>query len=106
MTISIVEARDRCKPGSNPLGGVIGGPTRSAKSRILAEIQERSKLGAVTKPSDDVQGLRVEVKWEPMKGVLNVSLSPEDANLSNEFLEIVCDQLACDATLFVLTFVC
>jgi hypothetical protein len=86
-----VESRDKLKPGSNPLGGVIGGPARSAKARILAEIQEKSKMGTATKPSDDVEGLKIEVKWEPTKGALGVNLSPEESKLTSELLKIVCE---------------
>jgi mediator of RNA polymerase II transcription subunit 14 len=90
VTISIVEAREPPKIGSNPLGGFIGGPVRPPKARILAEIQERSKLGATTKPSDDVEGLKIEVTWEPTKGALNVSLPPYEAKLSSDSIKIVC----------------
>jgi len=84
-----VEFRDKLKPGSNPLGGVIGGPARTAKARMMAEIQEKSKLGVSTKPSDDVEGLKIEVKWEPTKGTLGVNLSSEESKLTSEFLKIV-----------------
>ena len=51
-------------------------PTRPQKARVLAELQQRSKLGNL-KPSDEVEGLKFEVCWQPAKGALGVIISPE-----------------------------
>lgn len=65
-----------------------GGPARSPKSRILSEIQRKSKLGGA-RPSDEVEGLKLEVKWEPSPGALGVNIAAEDASLPKEVLSIV-----------------
>ena len=88
--MSIVEAKDSSKPGSRPLGGLIGGPARCANARILAEIQEQSKLQPGHRPSDDVESLKLEVKWEPSPGALGVTLTPEESKLPTELAKIVC----------------
>ncbi|KAJ7287402.1 mediator complex subunit MED14-domain-containing protein [Mycena rebaudengoi] len=67
FTISIVEAK-----GSPQ----IRGPARSPKARVLAELQQKSKLGNL-RPSDEVEGLKFEVRWEPSKGALGTSISAE-----------------------------
>ena len=89
LTLSIVEARDSSKPGSRPLGGLIGGPARCANARILAEIQEKSKLQPGHRPSDDVESLKLEVKWEPSPGALGVTLTTEESKLPAELASIV-----------------
>lgn len=89
LTLSIVEAKDSSKPGSRPLGGLIGGPARSANGRVLAEIQEKSKLQPGHRPSDDVESLKLEVKWEPSPGALGVTLTAEESKLSAELATIV-----------------
>jgi mediator of RNA polymerase II transcription subunit 14 len=76
LTISIVEAKS--KPQTR-------GPARSPKARVLAELQQRSKLGTL-KPSDDVEGLKFEVRWEPAKGALGAVIAPE---IPEDFLVIV-----------------
>ncbi|KAJ7502829.1 mediator complex subunit MED14-domain-containing protein [Mycena galericulata] len=75
LTISIVEA----KAQSQTLG-----PARSPKARVLAEIQQRSKLGTL-RPSDEVEGLKFEVRWEPAKGALGAVIAPD---IPDEFLVI------------------
>ncbi|KAJ7755751.1 mediator complex subunit MED14-domain-containing protein [Mycena maculata] len=67
LTISIVEAK--AQPQTR-------GPARSPKARVLAELQQRSKLGTF-RPSDEVEGLQFEVRWEPAKGALGAVISPE-----------------------------
>jgi mediator of RNA polymerase II transcription subunit 14 len=89
LSVSIVEAKDSSKPGSRPLGGLIGGPDRRANARILAEIQEKSKLRPGHRPSDDVESLKLEVKWEPSPGALGVTLTPEEIKLPVELASIV-----------------
>ncbi|KAJ7078861.1 mediator complex subunit MED14-domain-containing protein [Mycena belliarum] len=75
LTISIVEAKP--PPPTR-------GPARSPKARVLAELQQRSKLGAL-RPSDEVEGLKFEVRWEPAKGALGAVISPD---VPNDFLVI------------------
>ncbi|KAJ6602180.1 mediator complex subunit MED14-domain-containing protein [Mycena sp. CBHHK59/15] len=67
LTISIVEAKAQAQTR---------GPVRSPKARVLAELQQKSKLGG-SRPSDEVEGLRFEVRWEPAKGALGAVISPE-----------------------------
>ncbi|KAG8218037.1 mediator complex subunit MED14-domain-containing protein, partial [Butyriboletus roseoflavus] len=65
LTISIIENRASPKVG--------GGPARSPTARMLSELQLKAKLGS-TKPSDEVEGLKFEVKWEPIRGTLGVAI--------------------------------
>ncbi|KAJ7128933.1 mediator complex subunit MED14-domain-containing protein [Mycena crocata] len=74
LTISIV---DKLQPQTR-------GPARSPKARVLAELQRRSKLGTL-RPSDEVEGLKFEVRWEPAKGALGAVISPE---IPEDFLVI------------------
>jgi mediator of RNA polymerase II transcription subunit 14 len=69
LSISIVEAQASAQAG--------GGPARSPQARVLAELQRKSKLGK-SRPSDEVEGLRIEVRWEPTKGAMGVNLPPSD----------------------------
>ncbi|KAJ6497836.1 mediator complex subunit MED14-domain-containing protein [Mycena sanguinolenta] len=75
LTISIVEAKHPSQTR---------GPARSPKARVLAELQHRAKLGAL-RASDEVEGLKFEVRWEPAKGALGVVISPE---IQDDFLSI------------------
>lgn len=61
---------------------------RKPKARILAELQARSRLEG-RRPSDDVESMRWEVKWEPQKGALGVQLLPEDGILDESELSVV-----------------
>ncbi|KAJ7782911.1 mediator complex subunit MED14-domain-containing protein [Mycena metata] len=74
LTISIVEAKQQHARG----------PARSPKARVLAELQHRSKLGAL-RSSDEVEGLKFEVRWEPAKGALGAVISPD---IPEDFLVI------------------
>jgi len=89
LTVSTVEAKDSSKPGSRPLGGLIGGPSRCANARVLAEVQEKSKLQYGHRPSDDVESLKLEVKWEPSPGALGVTLTTEESKLPAELATVV-----------------
>jgi len=89
LTVSIVEAKDSSKPGSRPLGGLIGGPARCANARVLAEVQEKSKLQHGHCPSDDVESLKLEVRWEPSPGALGVTLTTEESKLPVELATVV-----------------
>ncbi|KAF5351922.1 hypothetical protein D9756_007453 [Leucocoprinus leucothites] len=79
VTISIVETHG--PPQAGP------GPERSPKSRMLAKLQRKTKLGNM-KPSDEVEGLRFEVKWEPEKGALGVILPSDQLLLPEELLRV------------------
>lgn len=92
LSIRIIEAR------ASPLAG--GGPARNFKDRLRAELQAKAKLrlGPVTgqgeearggKVSDEVEGLKFEVVWEPTKGALGVPVRPEDIVLEASVLRVV-----------------
>ncbi|KAI0785537.1 MED14-domain-containing protein [Abortiporus biennis] len=68
-------------------------PKRSARAQVLAELQERSKLGSRSKPSDDVEGLKFEVKWEIQKNVLGVVIPPEAVYIPENELKVNSDDL-------------
>lgn len=55
---------------------------------MLAKLQRKAKLGNA-KPSDEVEGLRFEVKWEPEKGALGVMLPSEELMLPEDYLRVV-----------------
>lgn len=62
----------------------------SSKARVLAELQTRAKLGEGNKPSDEVEGLKFEVKWEPMRGALGIgSVSGDDVSVKEGELSVV-----------------
>ncbi|KAH7915167.1 mediator complex subunit MED14-domain-containing protein [Hygrophoropsis aurantiaca] len=69
LTVSIVENRATQQAG--------GGPVRSPQARMLAELQQRAKLGDL-RPSDEVEGLKFQVRWEPTKGALGAIIDQED----------------------------
>ncbi|KAI0644574.1 MED14-domain-containing protein [Trametes meyenii] len=77
LSISIVQVKE--KTGRKAM--------RSPKARVLAELQERSKLEQA-RPSDDVEHLRFDVRWEPEPGALGVTLRPEDVHIPPEQLRI------------------
>jgi len=56
---------------------------------VISRLQQRSKLGNAA-PSDQVESLRFEVRWEPTRGVLGVLIPVEDAALPENVLIIVC----------------
>jgi hypothetical protein len=61
---------------------------RTPEQIVLARVQQRVKLGN-TKPSDEVQPLRLSVTWEPSQGVLAVNLPPSDLTLPRHELAMV-----------------
>ncbi|KAG6886292.1 hypothetical protein C0993_006702 [Termitomyces sp. T159_Od127] len=65
ITISIIESHGPSQTGR--------GPARSPRKRVLARLQCRAKLGAGM-PSDEVEGLKIQVLWEPTKGALGVNV--------------------------------
>lgn len=80
LTVSIARVRAIPKVG--------GGPARSAKDRILAELQQRAKLNTA-RPSDEVETLRFEAKWEPVKNALGVPVALEDLAFTDGELGVV-----------------
>ncbi|KAK2467838.1 hypothetical protein APHAL10511_000133 [Amanita phalloides] len=82
LTISIVEASDPRQ----------GGPFRSPKASFIAKLQRLSKLGN-DRPSDEVEGLKFDVRWEPAHGALGVHLPAESLTLQQHVLEVNPDNL-------------
>lgn len=81
ITISIVETKAPAQTGP--------GPARSAKDRALARLQKKSKLGT-QQASDEVEGFKFSVTWEPTNGALGINISPEEYYLPEEMLRVVC----------------
>lgn len=90
LTVSIARVRAIPKVG--------GGPARSAKDRILAELQQRAKLNTA-RPSDEVETLRFEAKWEPVKNALGVPVALEDLAFTDGELGVDSDNLDFEALL-------
>ncbi|RXW15427.1 hypothetical protein EST38_g10430 [Candolleomyces aberdarensis] len=65
---------------------------RTPEQIVLARVQQRVKLGN-TKPSDEVQPLRLSVTWEPSQGVLAVNLPPSELTLPRDELTVDADNL-------------
>ncbi|KAF8621558.1 hypothetical protein AX15_007725 [Amanita polypyramis BW_CC] len=82
LTICIAEARDL----------VQGGPLRSPKARVIAKLERASKLGNM-RPSDEVEGLKFDVRWEPAQGALGVQLPTGSLTLSQGTLKVDPDDL-------------
>lgn len=82
LTISILENRATQRAG--------GGPARTPKARILAELQQRAKLDGA-RPSDEVEGLKFDVRWEPRQGTLGVVTNQEEAAATMGSLQVVRD---------------
>ena len=74
MIVSIVETHRPSQSSS--------GPSRTPQKRALARLQQKTKLGNA-KPSDEVEGLRFTVQWEPTKGALGVLVPLEQLVLSD-----------------------
>ncbi|KAF5386160.1 hypothetical protein D9615_002363 [Tricholomella constricta] len=83
ITISIVEASGPIQTGP--------GPARSPKARAFAKLQRKSKLGSAS-PSDEVEGLRFQVLWEPAKGAFGVKV-PAEESISNDLLRVDANNL-------------
>ncbi|OAX41796.1 MED14-domain-containing protein [Rhizopogon vinicolor AM-OR11-026] len=79
LTISIVEDIDKKA-------------ARSPMARMLAELQRSSKLGDM-RPSDEVENLQFDVKWEPMKGVLAANIDAEEAISAVQELVVESDNI-------------
>lgn len=76
LTISIVEKKS----------------VRSPIARMLAELQQKSKLGDM-RPSDDVETLQFDAKWEPMKGVLAANIDAEETIAAVKELVVESDNI-------------
>ncbi|RDB24861.1 Mediator of RNA polymerase II transcription subunit 14 [Hypsizygus marmoreus] len=92
-----LQGRSRLKLPS--LGGTVtisivetSGPARTPKSRAFARIQHKSKFGNAT-PSDEVEGLRFQTRWEPAKGALGVNLPVTDSTIPDDALHVDADNL-------------
>lgn len=81
VTVAIVETHAPIQTGP--------GPARSSKQRVIARLQQKSKLSNAT-PSDEVEGLKFEIRWEPAKGALGVAIPSTEALLAAEVLFVVC----------------
>lgn len=64
------------------------GPTRTPQKQAIARLQQKTKLGSA-KPSDEVEGLRFTVHWEPTKGALGVLIPLDQLVLSADALQVV-----------------
>lgn len=45
---------------------------------MLSELQLKAKLGSA-RPSDEVEGLKFEVKWDPIQGTLGVTIDQDES---------------------------
>jgi mediator of RNA polymerase II transcription subunit 14 len=54
----------------------------------LAELQVKAKF-AGKKASDEVEGLKFEVKWETSKGAFGVKVAEEDVRVEEGSLDVV-----------------
>lgn len=84
LTISITESRATRKAG--------GGPARTPVARMLADLQQGAKSGDAH-PSDEVEGLMFDVRWEPMKGTLGVIINQEEVLATVGRLEVDSEDL-------------
>ncbi|KAF8972893.1 mediator complex subunit MED14-domain-containing protein [Flammula alnicola] len=84
LTISIVE--NKVPSQTTP------GPARTSRQRVVARLQQKSKLGDA-KPSDEVEGLRFTVNWEPAKGALGILIPAEESSLPTDALQVDPDNL-------------
>lgn len=45
---------------------------------MLSELQLKAKLGS-ERPSDEIEGLKFEVKWDPIQGTLGVATDQDES---------------------------
>ncbi|THV06734.1 MED14-domain-containing protein [Dendrothele bispora CBS 962.96] len=86
LTVSIVE--------SPPMQRENG----SFKIKALAELQQVSKLQS-KRPSDTVEHLKFDIRWEPAQGALAVALPREETIIPKDFLVVTADNLDFEALL-------
>jgi mediator of RNA polymerase II transcription subunit 14 len=84
LTIAIIETRG--PPQTGP------GPARTSRQRTIARLQQKSKLGTA-RPSDDVEGLRFNVHWEPARGALGINIALNDPTFPAGVVQVVRVQL-------------
>lgn len=70
------------------------GPIRKPRARVLAELQDRAKLGA-RRPSDTVEGTRWNVVWEPAPRALGIALTAEGTMSAPDGLFVVRESRSC-----------
>ncbi|KAJ4500264.1 mediator complex subunit MED14-domain-containing protein [Lentinula lateritia] len=85
VTISMVE-------------GVRASHTSSSKAKVLAQLQYTSKLGS-RRPSDKVESLKFEVRWEPTPNAIGIHIPPEEYMLPTGMLLVDADNLDFEAML-------
>lgn len=66
------------------------GPARTPEQRVLARLQQKSKLGSST-TSDEVEGLHFTVNWEAAKGAFGVLVDPIEVGIDPNALRVVSD---------------
>ncbi|KAH9940499.1 MED14-domain-containing protein [Epithele typhae] len=82
LTVSIVQVKE--KAGRNAL--------RSPKARVLAELHARSRMNAA-RPSDEVEHMRFDVRWDPEPDALGVAPAMADMFMPPGELQINPDDL-------------
>ncbi|KAI0031227.1 mediator complex subunit MED14-domain-containing protein [Vararia minispora EC-137] len=80
-------------------------PQRKPQARVLAELQARARL-AGRQPSDSIEALRWEVRWEPQPGAIGFRLAPQDTTLRPEELQIVGLLNAADGNMSLRAMLC
>ena len=95
LTISIVPVQVHSR--IHPHRSTAHPPIRSARHNVLAELQERAKLGEKSRPSDGVEHMHLEVKWEPQRDALGVMIPEEATQISPDELKVVSKVCLCCA---------
>ncbi|TFK74569.1 MED14-domain-containing protein [Pluteus cervinus] len=90
LTISLADTRATAQAG--------GGPARPPRARTLARLQTKAKLSD-SRPSDEVEGLRFSVQWEPAKLALGINIPPHELTLPDDALTINANCLDFEALL-------
>lgn len=80
LTVSLIETQ------ASPRAG--GGPLRTPMHRILAELQQSSKVSGA-QPSDEVETFTLDVRWEPTAGALGITIPPELMLVQTQPLTVV-----------------
>ncbi|CAA7259201.1 unnamed protein product [Cyclocybe aegerita] len=84
LSIAIVETRAPMQTGR--------GPARTSRQRVIARLQQKSKTGS-RRPSDEVEGLKFVVQWEPAQGALGAFIRPEESVLPPDFIRVDANNL-------------
>ncbi|KAI0072724.1 MED14-domain-containing protein [Panus rudis PR-1116 ss-1] len=88
LTISITKAEPQPSNSPSPQMPLNYQPRRSATARVLAELQQRSKLGERNCPSDTPESLFFDVRWEPQPNALGITVPAEAVRISPEELKV------------------